>query len=61
MDLNTVANILQIGDFLLDVTEVSNEEIMKMLLIQNKEYLQKIIKQNKEIIKLLKKESVIDA
>ena len=45
---------LQVIDLLLNLSQTSNDEIMKELQVQDKEYLTKIIKQNKEIIQLLK-------
>lgn len=67
--LNKLANWLQIFDFTLDVTQISNDEIMKHLLKQDRildeqsnelqeqtnTYLKKIIQQNEEILTLLKK------
>lgn len=67
-ELNRLANWLQIFDFQMNVTQLSNDDIMKHLLKQDKEldvqtrllqeqtndYLEKIITQNEEIIKLLK-------
>lgn len=46
---------LQVIDLLINLSQTSNDEIMKELQVQDKEYLTKIIKQNDEIIKLLKK------
>lgn len=45
---------LQVIDLLINLSQTSNDEIMKELQVQDKEYLTKIIKQNDEIIKLLK-------
>lgn len=67
-ELNRLANWLQIFDFQMNVTQLSNDDIMEHLLKQDKEldvqtrmlqeqtnnYLEKIIIQNEEIIKLLK-------
>lgn len=69
--LNKLANWLQIFDFTLDVTQISNDEIMKHLLKQDRIldkqsnelqkqtniYLKKIIEQNQEILNLLKGEN----
>lgn len=66
--LNKIANWFQLLDFMLDITQISNDEIMKHLLEQDKvldyqdkllqeqtnDYLEKIISQNEEILKLLK-------
>lgn len=66
--LNKIANWLQIFDFQMNVTQLSNDELMKHLLQQDKvldyqnnilqeqtnDYLKKIIEQNEEILKLLK-------
>ena len=45
---------LQVIDLILNVSQTSNDELMKELQQQDKTYLSKIIKQNEEIIKLLK-------
>ena len=45
---------LQVIDLLINLSQTSNDEIMKELQVQDKEYLTKIIKQNQEIIQLLK-------
>lgn len=45
---------LQVIDLILNVSQTSNDEIMKELQVQDKEYLTKIIKQNDEIVQLLK-------
>lgn len=47
---------LQVIDLLLNLSQTSNDEIMKELQVQDKEYLAKIIKQNQEIINLLRKD-----
>lgn len=68
--LNRLSNWLQIFDFGLDITQISNDEIFKHLLNQDKIldeqtkelqeqtniYLKKIIEQNQEILNLLKGE-----
>lgn len=70
-ELNRLANWLQIFDFQMNVTQLSNDDLMKHLIKQDKEldiqtkmlqeqtndYLQKIIRQNEEIIGLLKGDS----
>ena len=67
--LNYMANIFQLADFGMNVTQLSNDDLMKHLRSQDKIldeqtniYLKKIVKQNeliinqnKEIINLLKK------
>ena len=45
---------LQVIDLILNVSQTSNDELMKELQEQDKTYLSKLIKQNEEIIKLLK-------
>lgn len=40
---------LQVIDLLLNLSQTSNDEIMKELQVQDKEYLTKIIKQNEDI------------
>lgn len=59
--LNIVANMCQLMDFQLNVTQLSNDDLMKHLFQQDRVldeqtniYLKKIIEQNEEIIKLLK-------
>ena len=64
MNLETLvvlANLCQLASFDMNLTEVSNDSIMKHLLQQDKildeqtnNYLSKIVEQNKEIISLLK-------
>lgn len=69
--LNKLANILQVFDFILDVTQIDNDTILAHLIEQDKVldeqtkelqeqtniYLKKITEQNKEIIHLLKGEN----
>ena len=38
-----LANVLQIANFIMNVKETSNDEIMKMLEKQNREYLDEIL------------------
>ena len=45
---------LQVIDLILNVSQTSNDELMKELQQQDRKYLSKLIKQNEEIIKLLK-------
>ena len=45
---------LQVIDLILNVSQTSNDELMKELQEQDRRYLSKIIKQNEEIIQLLK-------
>lgn len=45
---------LQVFDVILNLSQVSNDVLLKELQKQDKEYLEKIIEQNEEIIKLLK-------
>lgn len=59
--LSIVANMCQLMDFQMNVSQLSNDDLMKHLLQQDKVldeqtsiYLKKIIEQNEEIIKLLK-------
>ena len=59
--LTVLANLCQLASFDMNLTEVSNDSIMKHLLQQDKildeqtnNYLSKIVKQNEEIISLLK-------
>lgn len=41
--LTILANVLQIANFIMNVKETSNDEIMKMLEKQNREYLDEIL------------------
>ena len=43
----------QTVDLFLNITQSSNDDIMKMLIMQNKQYLETIVEQNKQIIALL--------
>lgn len=56
--LSMFANVLQIADFKMNVTQLSNDDLMKHLLQQDnvlndqtENYLKKIIEQNETIIK----------
>lgn len=60
--LAILANLCQLASFDMNITEVSNDAIMKHLLKQDKildqqttDYLEKIVSQNETIILLLKK------
>ena len=66
--LNFIANLCQIADFQMNVTQLSNDDLMKHLIKQDKVldeqtniYLKKIIEQNEEIIKLLQKGGIENA
>lgn len=55
--LGILANILQIADFQMNVSQLSNDDIMRHLLLQDRvlddqtnNYLKKIIEQNEKII-----------
>lgn len=55
--LGILANVLQIADFQMNVSQLSNDDIMRHLLLQDRvlddqtnNYLKKIIEQNKKII-----------
>lgn len=59
--MNIVANMCQLVDFQMNLTQLSNDDLMKHLMQQDRilddqtnNYLKKIIEQNKEIIELLK-------
>ena len=45
---------LQVIDLILNISQTSNDELMKELQEQDRKYLSKLIKQNEETIKLLK-------
>lgn len=53
--LSLIADILQISNYQLNVTQVSNDDLMKTLNNQNQDYLELIIEQNKEILKRLER------
>lgn len=53
-DYDLILGFFQVIDLLLNVSQVSNDALMKELQEQNKNYLSKIISQNEEIIELLK-------
>lgn len=64
-ELGLLANILQVANFIMNVQEVSNDAIMKMLEKQNTDYLEKLLlmldKQNDEYFeKILKRLDDID-
>ena len=59
--LSIIANMCQLMDFQMNMSQLSNDDLMKHLLQQDKVldeqtsiYLKKIVEQNEEIIKLLK-------
>lgn len=59
--MSIVANMCQLVDFQMNLTQLSNDDLMKHLMQQDRilddqtnNYLKKIIEQNKEIIELLK-------
>ncbi len=53
--LDVIADILQVANYVLNVTDVSNDDIMKALQEQNNKYLEIAIQQNKEIIDRLER------
>lgn len=53
-DYDLILGFFQVIDLLLNVSQVSNDTLLKELQEQDRNYLSKIIKQNEEIIKLLK-------
>lgn len=53
-NLAIMANIFQVANYSENLTQTSNDEIMKSLELQNTKYLEKIVTQNEEIIALLK-------
>lgn len=48
---------LQVFDVILNISQVSNDVLLKELQKQDKEYLDKIIEQNERIIKLLEEKN----
>ena len=55
-DYDLILGFFQVIDLLLNVSQVSNDTLLKELQRQNQEYLGKIIEQNEEILKVLRKE-----
>lgn len=51
-----VLGLFQVIDLMLNVSQVSNDVLLKELENQNEKYLKKIIKQNEEILSYLKKD-----
>ena len=52
--LSRIANVLQIGNFLMNVSQLQNEDIMNALDYQNLNYLDFIIDSQKTILEKLK-------
>lgn len=59
--LNVIANLCQLADFEMNVSQLSNDDLMqelqkqdKILNEQTQVYLKKIVEQNKQIMELLK-------
>lgn len=52
--LSVIANLCQLYDLNLNLSQISNDELMKVLDEQTNIYLKKIVEQNEEIIKLLR-------
>lgn len=59
--LSIVANMCQLMDFQMNMTQLSNDDLMRHLIEQDKvleeqtnDYLKKIVEQNEKIIELLK-------
>lgn len=59
--MSIVANMCQLMDFQMNMTQLSNDDLMKHLIEQDKvleeqtnDYLKKIVEQNEKIIELLK-------
>ena len=53
--LGTFSDVLQIINFLLNVSQSTTDDLMSELQHQNTEYLETIIQQNKEIIERLER------
>ena len=49
-----IFGFLQVIDLMLNLSQTSNDALMKELQEQDRKYLSKIVSQNKEIIRLLK-------
>lgn len=54
-NIESMANLLQVASFALNIIQTSNDEIMKGLEHQNDVYFEKIVAQNEKIISLLEK------
>ena len=54
-NLGVIADLLQVGTFVMTLTESSNDRLMKELQHQNKDYLEIIVQQNKKIIDKLER------
>lgn len=52
-NLSVLANILQVGSFIMNQEQISNDEIMKALERQNQIYLAEILETQKEILEKL--------
>lgn len=53
-DNNLIFGFLQVIDLMLNLSQTSNDALMKELQEQDRKYLSKIVSQNNEIIRLLK-------
>ena len=53
--LSRIANVLQIGNFLMNVSQLQNEDIMNALDYQNLNYLEAIVDNQQIILKKIKK------
>ena len=53
-DNDLIFGFLQVIDLMLNLSQTSNDALMKELQEQDRKYLSKIVSQNNEIIKLLK-------
>lgn len=51
--LSILANIMQVGSFVMNVEQLSNDDLMKELRVQNERYLENLIKKENEIISKL--------
>lgn len=54
-NLSILANLLQVGTFVMTLSESSNDRLMKELQHQNKDFLEKIVEQNNQIIERLER------
>lgn len=52
--LAIAANVFQVGSFLMNIKQLSNDDIMKALDLQNANYLEKILYNQKNILQQLK-------
>lgn len=53
--LSLLANVLQVGSFVMNEQQISNDELMKVLELQNRHYLEGILANQRLILEKLNK------